>query len=233
MYLRKVNSEVSASSVPESSPPQLAVALSSPADIDSAAHELVRLRDRYHTDGTTLGGLRERIVRSWERCRELRVDPSRMRAAVRDELRGANERLLRAADLMLARLAHLFADTGYAIVVTDAQGCVLDLAGDPHHPSHPTGFYLDPGSDWSEASIGTNAVGTAIADGRAMQLLSGEHYCEAGLPFTCTAAPIRAHGTREIVGVLDISGAYRLLRPHLLAVVMEAAMEIEEELAHL
>lgn len=228
--------DVSATFVPKSSPPHLAVALNSPAEIDSAAHELVRLRERYHGGGMPLAGMRERILCSWERCRELRVDPSRREAAVRgdvDALREENERLLRAADPVLVRLADLFADTGYAIVVADRHGYLLDLAGDSYHPSHPKRFRLDPGSDWSEAGVGTNAVGTAIADGRALQILSAEHYCEAGLPYTCTAAPIRAHGTREIVGVLDITGAYWLIRSHLLGVVMEAALEIEEELAHL
>ena len=31
--------------------------------------------------------------------------------------------------------------------------------------------------DWSEAAAGTNALGTAIADGHVVQLLGAEHYC--------------------------------------------------------
>jgi hypothetical protein len=40
-------------------------------------------------------------------------------------------------------------------------------------------------------------------------------------------------GTSEIVGVLDISGSYKLVRPQLIGLVMGAALEIEERLAFL
>ena len=59
----------------------------------------------------------------------------------------------------------------------------------------------------------------------------GEPACQHRQPFTCTAAPICAPATREIVGVLDLSGSYKLVRPHLIGVVMQAALEIEERLA--
>jgi glycerol kinase len=48
---------------------------------------------------------------------------------------------------------------------------------------------------------------------------------------TGTAAPIWDPTTREIVGVLDITGSYRLVRQHLIGVVMQATLEIEETLA--
>ena len=61
-----------------------------------------------------------------------------------------------------------------------------------------------------------------------MQLMSAEHYCEGWQDLTCTAAPVRSSG--RIVGVVDITGNYALVRPYLLGVVMRCALEIEEEL---
>jgi transcriptional regulator with XRE-family HTH domain len=209
-------------------------AIGSPADIDAAAYELARIRDRYHVGGTPAGAMRPRVAASWERCREFGVDPSRKHAPVReniDDLRATNERLLRAAHPTTAHLADEFAGTGYVVVVTDAHGHLLDLVADLEVRRVVSRLNFELGGDWSEAAIGTNAIGTAIADRRPFQLLGAEHFCDAPLPFTCTAAPIYAPSTGEIAGVLDISGSYKLMRPHLLGVIMQAALEIEERLA--
>lgn len=211
-----------------------ASAIQSPAEIDGAAHELARIRDCYLSDNGMHGSsARPRVIASWNRCRELAVDPNRKRApTVEDlaELRAANERLLRAADPVVMYLADQFSGTGYVIVVTDPRGRLLDLAGDLDTRRRLARIEFEPGGDWSEAGCGTNAVGTAIADGRPFQLLAAEHFCDAPLALTCTAAPVWAPG-RRMAGVLDITGAYDLVRSHLVGVVMQAALEIEERLA--
>jgi transcriptional regulator with XRE-family HTH domain len=216
-------------------PTPFAAALRSPAAIDDAAYRLAHIRERYHLTGAVDGApARPRILASWDRSRRLAVEPTRKRAPIRDDLaerRAENERLLRAADPVVMHLADQFAGTGYVIVITDAAGLLLDIAGDLDARRKLERIDFTLGADWSEGAVGTNAIGTAIADARPMQLLAAEHYCDAPLPFTCTAAPICAPRTREIVGVLDISGAYSLVRPHLLGVVMQSALEIEERLA--
>jgi transcriptional regulator with XRE-family HTH domain len=213
-----------------------AAAVSSPAEIDGAAYELARIREHYLSNGHSDGSpARPRIVASWNRCRAFGVDPNRKHAPMREdlaELRAANERLLRAADPVVMYLADQFAGTGYVIVVTDAHGHLLDLAGDLDMRRRLARIEFEPGGDWSEAASGTNAVGTAIADQRPFQLLAAEHFCDAPLGLTCTAAPVWAPG-RRMAGVLDITGAYDLVRPHLVGVVMQAALEIEERLAQL
>lgn len=180
-------------------------AITSPADIDAAARELARIRERYHEDGMSVGAVRPRIAESWNRCHALHVDPNRKYAPLQnslDDLRAANERLLRAVRPTVARL--------------------LNLTGDRVTRRVLARLNFEHGSDWSEA---------AIADRRPLQLLGAEHFCDGPQPFTCTAAPIRALADGEIAGVLDISGPYALVRPHLLGVIMQAALEIEERLA--
>lgn len=59
-------------------------------------------------DGTALSGARYRIIQSWNRCRQLGVDPQKNEATVCFDvgaLRVANEELLRAAKPVLERLA--------------------------------------------------------------------------------------------------------------------------------
>jgi transcriptional regulator with XRE-family HTH domain len=212
-----------------------AAAVHSPAEIDGAAYELARIREGYHGGNDAEGARgRPRVIASWERCRQLGVDPSRKRAPMAHDLadlRAANERLLRAADPVLVYLADQFAGTGYVIVVTDPYGHLLDLAGDLDTRRRLARIEFEAGGDWSEAAVGTNAVGTAIADGRPFQLLAAEHFCDAPQALTCTAAPVWTPRTRLMAGVLDITGPYDLVRAHLLGVIMQAALDIEERLA--
>jgi len=146
-------------------------------------------------------------------------------------MRGAWDSVVGGAARVLANLADQFAGMGYVIAVTDAQGRLLHLAGDLEIRRRLARHEFVPGGDWSEAAAGTNAIGTALADGRPMQIFAAEHFCDAAQAFTSTAAPIWAPKTRELVGLLDMSGAYQLVRPHLVGVVMQAALEIEERLA--
>src|SRR5205807_1868331 len=110
-----------------------------------------------------------------------------------------------------------FAGTGYAIILVDRVGCVLELDGDPDIRRLLTKLELQPGRQWTEDAAGTNAIGTALADRRPVQLLGAEHYCRGWQTLTCTAAPVRDPESLDVIGVLDITGNYKLIRPHLLA----------------
>ncbi|HYZ17538.1 MAG TPA: hypothetical protein VE591_14100 [Candidatus Acidoferrum sp.] len=210
-----------------------ALAISSSSEIDGAANELARIRDDYQVTGVAAAGARERIIKSWERCRAMRVDPRAKEPLIRrdpEELRCTNELLLRASDPILTLLADALADTGYLVVLADASGHVLHVAGELRARLSSADAGIVPGADFSEASAGTNAVGTAIADRRALQLLAGEHFCDVAQDLTCTAAPIYLPEGREIAGVLALSGNYRLVRSQLIDVAMQGALDVEDQL---
>ena len=62
------------------------------------------------------------------------------------------------------------------------------------------------GADWSEASVGTSAPGTALALGRSLQVSGPEHFNRAVHAWSCTAVPFRDPDTGAVIGVLDITG---------------------------
>jgi transcriptional regulator with XRE-family HTH domain len=212
-----------------------AAAIRSPGEIDAAAEALARVREEYHRTGNISGATpRSRVIASWDRCRALGVDPQQKETPFcgdLDERRTANERLLRAADPVVGQLADELSDSGYVVVIADAEGRMLEFAGDLDVRRRLARNAFATGGDLSEAALGTNAIGTAIADRRPLQLLGAEHFCEVGVPLTCTAAPIWNPATREIAGVLDVTGSYKLVRKHMVGFVMQAALEIEERLA--
>lgn len=217
----------------------LELIISSTTEIETTARRLHRLREQFLTSDAVTSDLpRARILRSWTRSQAAHVDPARRAAPFainRDvelfELRERNEGLLRAAQPVLSYLANELAGSGYAVIVTDRDGCILQLEGDLEIRRRLAKVELQPGGHWSEAAAGTNAIGTALSDGRPIQLMAAEHFCEGWQGLTCTAAPIRDPQTFEIVGALDITGSYKLIRAHLLALIMQCALEIEEVLA--
>jgi transcriptional regulator with XRE-family HTH domain len=211
-----------------------AAAMSSRSEIDVAANKLALMRARFNRDGASVGGVRPRILHSWLRCRELEVDPSKSSLTHRDDVedrRKANEELLLAAAPVLMDLSESLSGTGFVVSTADAQGCVLEVGGDLETRRYLSRLGYEAGVDSSEECIGTNGIGTAIADRRPLQLLGAEHFCEGLLSFTCTAAPIVSPVTQEMLGVLNVMGSYELARPDLVGFVMQAAFDIEERLA--
>jgi two-component system sensor histidine kinase KdpD len=213
--------------------------IASPAEIERTARELAFLRDRFLCAGGTASPAFARpvILESWERCRKMSVDAGRRAAplavtfdAQMRELREANELLLRAARPVAVRLANHLSGSGYVVVVSDAAACILDLQGDVDVRRRLSRIDFVPGGDWSEVAAGTNAIGTALADRRPVQLMGAEHFCDGWTDLTCTAAPIRHPASSEIIGVLDITGDYRLIRSHLTGLLAVSALEIEERL---
>jgi signal transduction histidine kinase len=212
--------------------------IASPNEIETTARTLSRLRTRFLASGMAPPSAgRPLILSSWKRCRDMHVDASRRSAPLavsRDaqlrEIRDANEPLLRAAHPVMNRLVEHLADSGYAVVLTDREGCILQIAGDDSVRRRLERIDFIPGGNWSEAAAGTNAIGTALADGRPVQLMAAEHFCEGWTDLTCTAAPIRDPLTAKVIGVLDITGHYRLIRTHLMSLLAVSALEIEEQL---
>src|SRR6266700_3385120 len=137
---------------------------------------------------------------------------------------------MQAAQPVMNHLIDFLADSGYVVVLSDTQGRLLDVIGDNAIRRRLARIDFIPGGNWSEAAAGTNAIGTALADGHVVQLMAAEHYCDGWQDLTCTAAPIRHPFTGEIIGILDVTGDYHLIRPFLTNSLAAAALEGQHEL---
>jgi transcriptional regulator with XRE-family HTH domain len=207
-------------------------------EIEETAHTLAVTRENFFMSGDALlPGLRKRIFNSWLRSRAAIVDSARRVAplvvagdAQLADLRAANERLLRAAEPVLVYIAERLSGYGFVVLLTDDHGRVLALRGDRDVRRFLERVGIAPGHDWSEEATGTNAIGTALADARPLQLMAAEHFCDGWQHLTCTAAPIHDPETLAIIGAIDITGKYQLIRADFLAQIMQYALEIEERL---
>ena len=81
------------------------------------------------------------------------------------------------------------------------------------------GLGFSEGTVWTERHVGTNAIGTALAEAAPVQLFSAEHYESKQHAWYCTAAPVHDPRTGEILGVVDVSGPALTLHPAITALV--------------
>src|SRR5213080_2175877 len=214
------------------------LSIASPLEIERTARQLRAIREGFLTTGSlATHSPRSLILDSWQRCHAMNVNPSRRcaplaiaRESQLHQLREANELLVRATRSVLDRLTNFLADSGYVVVLSDAKGRLLDVIGDTMIRRRLARIDFVPGGNWSEAAAGTNAIGTALADRHVVQLMAAEHYCDGWQDLTCTAAPIRHPFTGEVMGVLDVTGDYRLIRSFLTNSLAAAALEVQQEL---
>ena len=114
------------------------------------------------------------------------------------------------------------------MVVADADGTLLSVRGSVLVRGRAADeMNFAEGRAWSEAGAGTNAVGTAIAAGHAVQVFAAEHFADPVQRWTCAAAPVRDPEDGRVIGVIDLTGDFTGVHPHSLAVVVATAQAVE------
>lgn len=204
-------------------------------DLDAFVKRVAVLREHFLCNhNADLSVLRTIIRDSWRRCQTLAVDANLnlARFAVLNELqlhwlREQNAPLLDSARPVIAQLKATLGSAGYVIAMSDAEGTLLEVTGDDACRRRLARKGLLPGSNWSEASAGTNAIGVALATKRVVQLVGAEHYCAGWQDVTCTAAPVCHPDDGRLVGVIDITSNYRQARPLLTGVMAAAAADVQ------
>jgi len=183
-----------------------------------------------------IGNLPESVAQSWERCVGLGLDTGSRQlfeSLTSRELADIIERNHRLTHQALPAMASLYEqirNTRCLVLLTDACGMILHSLGDDDFMEKAQRVALQPGVCWDERTKGTNAIGTALFENRALEVCGSEHYFRANNFLTCSATPIRAPGG-ETVGALDVSGDHRGHQSHTLALVKMTAQTIENHLS--
>ena len=187
-------------------------------------------------NGTVSKALRGVVVASWRRSQSHGIPVGRNEAPLAPEAeitqrRSAHAALLEAAQPALNQARLFLVEANSMIILTDSSGLVLETAGDPRTIDFGQVIHLEQGGRWKEADIGTNAIGTAIAESRPVQIHGLEHFCSEVKRWTCAATPIWHPTDGELLGVIDISGPMRTFNPQSLAFAVALGRQIEGTLA--
>ena len=186
--------------------------------------------------GQPSDALRGIVEGSWQRCRAHHVDPEKRSGpspvcdSKLESLKGQHRELFEAAAPIMACARDFLAETGAIMALADTNPTILTMEGDNRTLGFAEDIHLLPGVVWSEGICGTNAIGTALAVGHAVQIHSAEHYCAGIKHWTCSANVIRHPHDGEILGVIDVSGLSESYNRQSMALVVTAASRIESRL---
>jgi transcriptional regulator of acetoin/glycerol metabolism len=194
----------------------------------------------YETAARPAAAIASPVAASWRRCLDLhRLAPDKGCSPLRVEdrkFRDVYERMgpvMQACGEEMDRLHDLVVRSGCCIILTDRDGVVVDRRGAAGDDTDFRRLGLWHQHVWSEASVGTNGIGTALADERSVVIHRNQHFLSANTGLSCATAPIRDHLGR-VIGALDVSTCrYDVDEPSLLLLsqaVRDAALRIEVNL---
>jgi transcriptional regulator of acetoin/glycerol metabolism len=134
---------------------------------------------------------------SWNRClSQHRIDPASkglahvLTSAELKDHREPIERMIQAAADELDRLHSIVKEGHYVVLLCDWSGVAVDdrVNAADSDDFKSWGFY--PGGLWSEEMEGTNAIGTSIAEARAITVHGRQHFRTQYTSMSCSCAPI-------------------------------------------
>jgi transcriptional regulator of acetoin/glycerol metabolism len=168
------------------------------------------------------------IARSWRRSLSNNVasdEPARLFREIDTE-----SLLLRAAEPVLDRWQHQLTDTGTTLFVSDRAGSIVARrASDRTTQRRLDDAHAAEGFDFSEEGVGTNGLGTAIAEKRPVFIEGAQHYNDLLSDITCAAVPLSTP-TGSVIGAISLGGLTRVTNPLTMSVTREIGQQIEERL---
>jgi transcriptional regulator of acetoin/glycerol metabolism len=198
--------------------------------MDHVKRVLSTVQTRKKAEGISAEG---RITQSWIRClTEYNLEPDKcdeFEIIGHVELQERQERLADVQEVAKVEMANLYqqlAGSGYAIMLTDGDGVVLNYFGDPSFTHAASKSGLMQGAVWSERLQGTNGMGTCLIEKTPIIVHQDEHFLSRNIGISCAAAPIFNH-QGDLIAVLDASGESRLAQQHTLALVNMSVQMIE------
>ena len=199
-----------------------------------------RLWERFNAglvDDESLAPYHRLLFAEWQRCRALGVDVAmRMGHRLDDEVfceRLRRERqLLETAMPILREVGGYLGDVPGIIMLADGSGTLLYVGGDAAvRDRAATLSGIVEGSQWNEATAGSNGVGTAIALRHPVHVYAAEHLCEGWHTWTCAGAPIFDADGRTVLGVVDFTTIETDFRDQALGLSVSLASAVQARLA--
>ncbi|WP_428928735.1 GAF domain-containing protein [Marinibacterium sp. SX1] len=156
---------------------------------------------------------RSRLAASWHRSLiQHGLDPADRRSPnLHDEgtireRRSALDQVMHVAAPKLDQLFGLIGQSGCGVLLTDAQGVVIDQRCAAADEDIFRSWGLWTGADWSEAAEGTNGIGTCLAEKRQVTIHRDEHFLARNIGMSCMDAPIYGPDG-HVLAALDVSSA--------------------------
>ncbi len=204
-------------------------------DLRQRARVLLDAHDEFLATGRAPAPVRHLVLDSWKRSLQAGVDSEARAAVLRlDAEQLARHRAEHPLATAMPLIRHLLldsaSDAGLLVALSDAAGRLLWVEGNHRLRAAAESIHFVAGADWSEAGVGTNAPGTALALNQPVQIFGAEHLTRPVTPWSCSAAPIHDPDTGAVLGVLDLTGGDDVVSPQSLSLVRATVAAVESEL---
>tara|TARA_R110002096_G_scaffold16898_9_gene57972 strand:+ start:97741 stop:99684 length:1944 start_codon:yes stop_codon:yes gene_type:complete len=173
-------------------------------------------------------------VEHWQRSRQLGANPEGVlpedalsRGSEISHRQERLEALLHCGQPALERASAVAARQDYCLLLSDPDGFVVHVDAGGAFRDAAYRARLMVGADWSEATRGTNAIGTALATRRPVFVSGRAHYARANHQLVCYAAPIFDVGG-ELVAVLDVTSTSENADPSMGMGVVASAQALQD-----
>lgn len=173
--------------------------------------------------------VRQEIYSSWQRCLVAGIEPGQVEVPYLSDVDAAGP-LSWAASPVFDEVSAELEYSGAGLVLADARGQIVARTA----PEREVMKWLDhvelaPGFLFSEEAVGTNAIGTAIADYGPSVTTAEEHYAEVFASTGCVAAPV-LDAAGQLAGVVDISCRAKDFHPLMVPMANRLAREVSQRL---
>ncbi|KXY78629.1 MULTISPECIES: sigma-54-dependent Fis family transcriptional regulator [Bacillus] len=178
--------------------------------------------------------INERISESWHRCKQANVNPHMnkgqkiLSSIFFQDQKKKSEIFLDIAIPQIQNMRKTIDELQMMALLIDPDGYVLSLSGNKQTLKRAKHINFVEGVKWTEAAVGTNAIGTALQIEEAIMISGTEHYSVASHSWSCAAAPIH-NDDGKLIGVLDFSCPIEFSHPYMLGMVTSIAHAIERE----
>jgi len=178
--------------------------------------------------------MNERISESWHRCKQANVNPHMnkgqkiLSSNIFQDQKKKSQIFLDIAIPQLQNMRKTIDELQMMALLIDPDGYVLSLSGNQQTLKRAKHINFIEGVKWTEAAVGTNAIGTALQIEEAIMISGTEHYSVASHSWSCAAAPIH-NDDGKLIGVLDFSCPIEFSHPYMLGMVTSIAHAIERE----
>jgi transcriptional regulator of acetoin/glycerol metabolism len=182
--------------------PDLVLTRDVPADDEGLADTRLRFLT---AEPVQSGNVRKSILASWLRSQSLDVPADRINLPYLGSP-DLDTPLIHSAGPVLRRLSDQLDGQPISLILTDSTGVVLlQYTGDSDLLRHLERVALVPGFSYGERFVGTNGIGTALAEGRPMHVWGHEHYAENLENLACAGVPIRHPVSGKTLGAVDLT----------------------------
>ncbi|MCM3198189.1 sigma-54-dependent Fis family transcriptional regulator [Bacillus cereus] len=178
--------------------------------------------------------INQRISESWHRCKQANVNPYMnkgqkvLSSNIFREQKKKSEIFLDIALPQIQNMRKTIDELQMMALLIDPDGYVLSLSGNKQTLKRAKHINFIEGVKWTEAAVGTNAMGTALEIEEAIMISGTEHYSVVSHSWSCAAAPIH-NDDGKLIGILDFSCPIEFSHPYMLGMVTSIAHAIERE----